>query len=152
VPDPISFTSASARYRLPYLFSGQSQREVFVNEAHALIDALLHSAIEGTSDTPPATPGEGESWLVGEEPTGAWIAHAGALASFQAGSWVFAAARDGMRLLDTSTGQHIHYCDGWQRPETPAEPTGGATVDAEARAAIAGLLEALIAAGILAQE
>ena len=50
------------------------------------------------------------------------------------------------------TSQHIHYCDGWQRPETPAEPTGGATVDAEARAAIAGLLEALIAAGILAQE
>jgi len=56
------------------------------------------------------------------------------------------------QLLLHSTGQHIHYCDGWQRPETPAEPTGGATVDAEARAAIAGLLEALIAAGILAQE
>ena len=150
--DPITFTSVSARFRLPYLFSGQSQREVFVNEAHALIDALLHAAIEGTGNAPPATPGEGECWLVGDEPTGAWIAQAGALAALQAGSWIFAAPRDGMQVFDKLTGQLIFFRDGWQRPATPAAPSGGTTVDAEARAAIAGLVEALIAAGILAQD
>ena len=152
MPDPISFTSASARFRLPYLFSGQSQREAFVNEAHALIDALLHPAIEGTGNAPPATPGEGECWLVGNEPTGAWTEQAGALASFQAGSWIFAAPRDGMRVFDNLAGQVIFYRNAWQRPETPAAPSGGTTVDAEARAAIAGLVEALIAAGILPQD
>ena len=151
MPDPITFTSVSPRHGLPLLFSGQSQREFFVNEAHALVDALLHAAIEGENDTPPSTPAEGECWLVGDTPTGTWVGHAGALASYQAGDWVFAVPRDGFHVLDTSTGQDIRFRDGWQRPATPSEPTGGATVDVQARAAIAELVEALIAAGILAQ-
>jgi hypothetical protein len=148
--DPIVFASASARHGLPLLFAGQSQKEFFVNEAFSLVDSLLHPAIEGESDTPPAAPGDGESWLVGEAPTGAWEDHAGTLASYQAGSWIFAAPRDGMRLLDRATGQEMLYREGWQRPETPSEPAGGSTVDAEARAAIVELIEVLIAAGILA--
>lgn len=149
--DPISFASASPRFAIPFLFAGQAQKEFFVNEAHALVDALLHAAIEGEDDVPPSAPEEGECWLVGETPTGAWTDHAGSLASYQGGDWVFAAPRDGLRVLDRSSGQDIRFRDGWQRPATPAEPAGGATVDAEARAAIAELVEVLIAAGILAQ-
>ena len=149
--DPIIFTSASPRFGLPFLFAGQAQKEVFVNEAHALTDALLHPAIEGEDDDPPATPAEGESWLVGGTPTGAWSDHPGELASYQAGGWVFAVPRDGVRVLDRSTGQDIRYLDGWQRPATPAEPTGGTTVDTEARAAIADLVATLIAGGLLAE-
>ena len=149
--DPIVFTSASPRWKIPLLFAGQAQKEVFVNEAHALADALLHPAIEGKSDDPPAAPAEGESWLIGDAPTGAWADHAGDLASYQAGGWVFAAPRDGVRILDRSTGQEIRYRGGWQRPATPVEPTGGTTVDAEARAAIADLVAALIAGGVLVE-
>jgi hypothetical protein len=149
--DPITFASTTARYGLPFLYAGQSQKELFVNEAHALADALLHPAIDGESDTPPSTPAEGECWLVGETPGGAWADHAGALASYQAGDWVFAVPRDGLRVLDRVTGQAILYREGWQRPATPAEPVGGATVDIEARAAIGELVEVLIASGILAQ-
>jgi hypothetical protein len=128
--DPITFASVSPRLGLPLLFSGQSQKEFFVNEAHALVDALLHAAIEGEADTPPSAPAEGESWLVGETPGGAWADHAGKLASYQAGGWIFASPRDGLCVLDRATGQSICFRDGWQRPATPAEPTGGATVDA----------------------
>jgi hypothetical protein len=149
--DPITFTSASPRFALPLLFSGQAQKEAFVNEAHALVDALLHPAIEGTQDVPPADPEDGECWLVGNAPTGAWTDHSGALASFQAGSWAFAAPRDGLRLLDNSSGQLLLYRGGWQRPATPAEPSGGTTVDSEARTAIVALIEVLIESGILAQ-
>ena len=149
--DPIVFTSASPRFGLPLLFAGQAQKEVFVNEAHALTDALLHAAIEAEADAPPASPAAGECWLVGDTPTGAWADHAGELASYQPGGWIFAAPRDGLRVLDRSSGQDIRYRGGWQRPATPAAPTGGTTVDAEARAAIAGLVAALVDGGLLAE-
>lgn len=151
MPDPITFASTTPRFSLPFLFAGQSQKEFFVNEALASVDCLLHAAIEGESDTPPSTPAAGQCWLVGMAPTGPWAGHAGALASYQAGDWVFVAPRDGLRLLDRLTGQAILYRDGWQRPATPTEPTGGTTVDVQARAAIAELVGVLIAAGILAQ-
>lgn len=135
----------------PERVAGQAQKEVFVNEAHALADALLHPAIEGEADAPPAAPAAGECWLVGDTPTGDWVGHAGEIASFQPGGWIFAAPRDGVRVLDRSTGQDIRYRGTWQRPETPAAPSGGTTVDAEARAAIADLVAALVAGGLLAE-
>lgn len=147
--DPVSFTSASPRHALPFLFAGQAQKEFSVNEAHARIDALLHPAIEGAADDPPAMPEEGESWLVDAAPTGDWAGHAGELACFEAGNWIFIEPRDGMRLLDRSTGQLMLYRGGWTMAVAPAVPTGGATVDAEARAAIAEIVAALAGAGIL---
>jgi hypothetical protein len=149
MPDPVSFTSASPRHALPFLFAGQAQKEFTVNEAHARIDALLHPAIEGIADDPPGSPDEGESWLVDTAPAGDWTDHAGELACFEAGNWLFVVPRDGLRLLDRSTGQLMLYRGGWTVATAPASPSGGATVDAEARAAIAELIAALADAGIL---
>ena len=119
-------------------------------EAHARIDALLHSAIEGEANDPPASPADGACWLVGGAPTGGWAGHAGDLACSEAGTWLFVAPRDGMRLLDRSTGQLKLFRSGWIAPAGPALPAGGATVDAEARGAIGELVSALVEAGILA--
>jgi hypothetical protein len=146
--DPISFPSSTPRYGLPLLFAGQSQKEFYVNEAHALTDALLHAACEGEAADPPGTPAEGEAWLVASSATGEWAGEDGKLAARQAGNWLFASPNDGMRLLDRSTGQVLLYRGGWQRPAVPEAPAGGAVVDAEARTAIAGLVSALVAAGI----
>jgi hypothetical protein len=146
--DPISFTSSTPRFALPLLFAGQSQKEFYVNEAHALADALLHPACEGETADPPATPVEGEGWLVGAAATGDWTGHEGKLASRQSGNWLFVTPTDGMRLFDRSSGQMLLYRGGWQRPATPAEPSGGSVVDTEARAAIADLVTALESAGI----
>ena len=151
MPDPISFTSASPRHALALLFAGQTQKEFFFNDTVARIDALLHPAVEGVDSAPPSSPAAGESWLVGGTPTGAWADHAGELACFTAGAWIFLEPREGMQVLDSSTGGFVLYRDGtWSAATAPAAPTGGTTVDAEARTAITGLIAALADAGIFA--
>ena len=149
MPDPISFTSICPRHALPILFAGQPQKEFYVNEAHARIDALLHAAIEGEVDAPPSSPAAGESWIVGSAPSGSWAGHASELACFTAGTWIFLQPLDGMRVFDRSASQFLLYRGGWSAAASPAEPIGGSTIDTEARLAIAGLTAALTAAGIL---
>lgn len=146
---PLSFDLVSPRFGLPLLFPGQAQKEFFVNEAHALADALLHCAIEGTAAAPPASPVDGENWLVDTSASGDWLHKDGLLACRQAGNWLFVVPRDGMRLLDRSTGQIILFNGGWHAPAAPGSPTGGSTIDAEARAAIDNLIAALQLAGVL---
>ncbi|HSG33828.1 MAG TPA: DUF2793 domain-containing protein [Sphingomonadaceae bacterium] len=131
------------------MLAGQSQKEFYVNEAHARIDALLHAAIEGIANDPPASPVEGECWLVDASPAGDWSANAGEIACYEAGNWVFVSPRDGLRLLDRSTGQFLLYRAGWTAASAPAAPAGGTTVDSEARTAIGELIAALSDAGIL---
>ncbi len=149
MPDPISFTSTSPRLALPFLFAGQAQKEFFVNEALARLDALLHPAIEAETNTPPASPVNGQCWLVGTAPTGDWAGRAGQLACRQSGNWLFAAPVTGMRVHDKAASRLVIYDGSWQRTANVAAPTGGTTVDAQARTAIAGLITALGVAGIL---
>lgn len=148
MPDPL-FDSRSPRLDMPLLFAGQAQKEGFVNETTARIDALLHGAIEAETATPPALPVDGQCWLVGASPTGDWAGQAGRIAARQAGNWLFFTARDGMKLLNRASGQEIRYKAGWQIATRPAAPTGGTTIDAEARSAVAAILASLTTAGII---
>ena len=146
--DSLTFDSATPRFGLPLLFVGQVQKEAYVNEAHALTDAIQHCAVNGELDTPPASVTEGDCWLVGASATGAWSGHTGKIASLQGGNWLFITPRDGMRVLDRSTGQDRRFHGSWHRPAAPQSPNGGATIDVEARTAIAALVESLRHAGI----
>lgn len=146
--DPIIFDTASPRFGLPLLFVGQAQKEAFVNEALSLTDALLHCAIEGNAASPPSAPLDGQAWQVGASPTGDWVGHAGKIACRQGGNWLFITPRDGMRVLDRSTGQVRSYHGGWVAPTPPDIPSGGTTIDAEARSSIASLIARLREAGV----
>jgi len=146
--DPLSFEISSPRFALPLLFAGQAQKEVFVNEALSLTDALLHCAIEGTNPAPPASPAEGENWLVGASATDGWQGRDGSIACRQGGNWLFVAPRDGMQVFDRSNGQVLLYDGGWNAPAAPDSPGGGSTIDVEARAAIDALIIVLRSAGV----
>lgn len=150
MPEPL-FETSTPRHDLPLLFAGQAQKESFVNEIASRIDALLFLAIEGEAASPPATPTEGTSWLVGANPTGDWSGKAGLIASRQAGNWLFCDPCDGMRVLNKTTGQEIRFDGQWRIAARPALPNGGSTIDAEARTAIAAILAALTTAGIVAE-
>ena len=66
----------------------------------------------------------------------------------QSGNWLFIAPRDGMTLLNRTNGQQRRYFASWLVPSVPAAPSGGSTVDSEARAAINALVAALRTAGV----
>ena len=80
---------------------------------------------------------------------GAWAGNEGQIAAFAGGNWLFFAPRDGMRLLDRSSGRDLRYAGGWVAPDRPNAPSGGGVVDSEARAAIAALTQCLVDAGIV---
>ena len=149
---PISFTNASPRFALPFLSPGQSQKEFSVNQAHAAIDALLHLVISGESNTPPTNPVEGECWAIGSAPTGAWGSDAGKIAAYQAGVWLFVDPVEGMRAYDVTAGQLAFYSNGaWIYLGPLASPSGGSTVDSEARTAIDEIITVLADSGLTAR-
>lgn len=75
---------------LPLTAAGQAQKHVTVNEALLKLDALVQlRVLERNRDTPPVTPADGDRYIVGSVPTGAFVGHAGAVARFDAGAWDF---------------------------------------------------------------
>ena len=89
----------TARFGLPFLHAGQAQKEVYHNEALALIDVLAHPhALSAFLDVPPIAPVEGQCWIVGSSPQGAWSSRPGELACWTSGGWRFIGPRDVMRV------------------------------------------------------
>lgn len=148
MPDPL-FDSRTPRLDLPLLFAGQSQKEGYVNEIAARLDALLHCAIEAELAAPPAAPVDGQSWLIAAGASGDWSGKSGQIVMRQSGNWLYAQPSDGMRLFNRTTGQEVLFNAGWQAASRPAVPSGGTTVDAEARTAIAAIITSLTTAGII---
>lgn len=162
--------NATARFALPLLHAGQAQKELFHNEALLIADMLMQPCVEAFSlDTPPPDPVPGQCWIVGDSPGGAWAGSAGALALWTEGGWRFVGPREGMAVW--IAGEELiarHVSGAWRAGHLAAarlvidgeqvvgareaaidEPDGGGVVDAEARAAIEAILQALRAHGLI---
>ncbi len=139
------------RFALPLLAVAQAQKEVTHNEALTLLDALVHTAFEaGPLAAPPASPADGQCWIVGAASTGAWTGQENSIAVWTGGGWRFASPREGMRATRLTDGAQFRFYSGaWAAPETIAPPSGGATIDSEARSAISTLTLHLVAQGLL---
>lgn len=164
-------TDATARLALPFIASGQAQKELFHNEAMARIDALLQPAVESVAlDTPPGSPVPGQCWVVGASPSGDWNGQALALAAYTENGWRFVAPRAGMlvwSLADTLPAMfdgavwtlgalHARHLIvegvavvGAQQSAIP-DPSGGTAPDSAARAAISAILTTLRTHGLIA--
>lgn len=139
------------RFALPLLAVAQAQKEVTHNEALTLIDALVHAAVEaGPLNDPPADPEPGRCWLAGPAPTGDWAGRASAIAIWTVGGWRFVAPRAGMAVARLADGARLRF-DGsaWAGPAIATPPSGGSTIDAEARSALSALILHLEAQGLL---
>ena len=134
------------------------------------LDIAVAACVEGPpADDPPSAPQPGAAYLVGDAPAGAWTGRAGNLAGFGIAGWRFIAPTIGMSVFDKSSQSVAIYSDaGWEvgkiraasliidgvqvvgpRAGSVADPSGGSTLDAEARVAITGILAALRQHGLI---
>ena len=131
---------------------------------------LLSAVVEGAPGSmPPANPEIGACYLNGADATGEWAGRDGLVAGYGEGGWRLNAPAEGLRALRRDNGEPIVFRGGsWesgvlraseiriggkavvgQRQAAIADPTGGATVDAECRAAISAILGALRVHGLI---
>jgi hypothetical protein len=102
--------SQSPNLALPFLAAAQAQKHVTVNEALRALDALIQIAVESAAlSAPPGSPANGQRWIVGATPTGAWAGQADKLAAWQDGAWAFYAPQDGWTAWDRATARSLVY-------------------------------------------
>lgn len=82
---------------LPYLATGQAQKEITHNEALNDLDALVQlRVLDRDLATPPGSPAEGAAYIVAAAATGAWSGQSGKLAFYYSG-WRFKTPLSGWR-------------------------------------------------------
>lgn len=160
------------RLGLPLLIAGQVQKELFHNEALALIDLLIAGSVEdGILSAPPPSPVTGRCYRVAASgASGAFAGHDGQLAGYSSGGWRFVAPVEGMRLTERTSGLELAFRGGaWtsgsmrasevvvgglkvvgERGSAIADASGGSTIDTQARLAISQILAALRTHGLIA--
>lgn len=160
----------TARHALPLLSAGQAQKEIAHNEALTIIDFMQNPVVQSAgADDPPSSPGEGLAWIVGTAPTGAWSGHANAIACRSAGGWRFVAPFAGLHVWRLDAGVFCIFDGaGWNsgivaatqlriggvqvvgaRAAAIADPAGGSTIDAQARATLISILGILRTHGLI---
>jgi hypothetical protein len=163
-------TESSARFALPFILPGQAQKEIYHNEALAMVDAALHASVEdGPAADPPVDPEIGQSWIVGDDATGPWSGRDNGLATWTGGGWRFLTPVVGMLVWHKAIACWTHWTGtGWNDGSLPAaaiviggdqivgprlpdvpNPSGGTTIDAEARAALDGVIATLRSHGLI---
>lgn len=132
--------------KLPYIMAAQAQKHVTHNEAIRALDALVQLAVKDKDlATPPATPADGDRYIVALAATGAWSGHSGRIAAWQDGAWEIYAPAAGWRAWVTDENA-LYAFDGaaWITASggggsiNPAPLVGvNATADATNRLAVA---------------
>jgi Protein of unknown function (DUF2793) len=159
----------SPRLSLPLIAAGQGQKDVTHNEALLALDRMVALAVASRSQaSPPPNPVPGEMHIVPAAGAVAWGHPAGTLVQWQGAGWLAVPPADGQVALVADEGQMLVKHGGWQAlwpvaglsiagravlsapPSAVPLPAGGATVDIEARAALAAVIVALQLQGILA--
>ncbi len=103
---------------LPLIQPAQAQKHVTHNEALRLLDLLVQGvALTLGTDTPPASPAEGDRHIVGPAPTGDWAGQAGKLAFRETGIWQFLTPKAGWSFHVLAEDKTYTLIDGtWTAP------------------------------------
>lgn len=95
------------------------QKEVIVNEALVTFDALIARSAVSRTNTPPGSPADGATYIIGTTPTGVWAEHANEIA-FYFNGWRYITPTQKMKFFVENVSQWWTYSGtAWA-----ADPTG----------------------------
>lgn len=115
------------RLRLGQLVDGQELDAMAINDALIQLDAFTDICLKDKFvNTPPAAPVDGDTYLLGAAPAGAWSGYAYKIAYCLDGGWRFYTPFDGMRAVLLTNGGFMYYHDGTWSDFAP--PPSGAEV------------------------
>ncbi|HET7409350.1 MAG TPA: DUF2793 domain-containing protein [Paracoccaceae bacterium] len=122
--------SDTPRFAMPLLDAAQAQKHVTVNEALARADALAAGRVERRDlAVPPASPADGEAFIVDQGASGDWAGHEGALALFLNGGWEFVAPWEGASYWVASERLQVTHAGGvWVEGRAAGAAGGAATL------------------------
>lgn len=84
-----------------------------VADAFWRLDALSDLCLKGQLvNTPPGSPADGDAYLIGGAPTGAWSGYAYKIATCRDGGWQFLTPFDGLRAWAEDSGSFLVYQGG----------------------------------------
>lgn len=102
--------STTANLGLPLIEAAQAQKHVTHNEALRRLDAIVHLAVkERPRADPPASPAEGERYIVAEGAAGTWTGHDNEIAAWQDGAWAFYAPVVGWRAWIVVESTEVYW-------------------------------------------
>jgi len=123
----------SPNLKLSYLAPAQAQKHVTHNEALRQLDAIVQLSAISISNTPLATPVNGERQIVGLNPEGLFAGKENNLAAFQDGAWTFFSPQLGWRAYVADLSKELVF-DGssWQTLDTQQADMFGINSSADA--------------------
>lgn len=90
----------------------QDDRYLTVNDSIVILAALAGGrANQVLLNAPPGSPAEGDVYVCGTAPTGAWASNAEDVAIYYNSAWVFVTKKAGMRFWDQNSGSFKYYSD-----------------------------------------
>ncbi len=107
---------ATPLLNIPEIQENQSGKYITHNEALALIEGLITRVLSKNNSGPPATPNEGDTYIV-DAATGDWSAASiGDIAHYYGGAWHFLTPIEGLSIWCIEDDGNIYF-DGssWQR-------------------------------------
>ncbi len=100
--------SNTPNLKLPYLDQNQNQKTVTHNAALRMLDALVQLQVQSSAlSAPPASPGDGQCWIVASGGSGAWQGKDLNIAAWQDGAWMFYPPTIGTLAYNDAAGAPI---------------------------------------------
>jgi len=102
--------SETTQLGLPLLQPSQAQKHVTVNEAMTVLDTVVQLSVkDSVLNTPPSLPAEGDRYITGSAPIGAWSGMARQVGVWIGGAWVFRQPMEGWIAWDETGGEALVF-------------------------------------------